>query len=144
MKEYNRTGQHRHLLTDALSDKINQLHKAIAESPLLTSEKLRKKVMGEAIPIQLQVQKILQVAILSCINIFFKELVPGGLDTVLSRLPENYIQTLFCKHLASNFVYKYGLNAGEFGFFEFMDHYISEPGNSLLTGGGSGKKSKKH
>jgi len=116
VKEHQRTGQYRHLLTDALSDKINSLHKAISESPLYTSPALRNRVMGEAIPIQLQ------------------ELVPGGLETILSRLPENYKRTLFCTHLASNFVYKYGLQAGEFGFFEFMDHFISEPGKSILGG----------
>lgn len=69
VREHNRTGQHRHLLTDALSDKINQLHKAIAESPLLTSEKLRKKVMGEAIPIQLQVSFSLSLSLYLCVRL---------------------------------------------------------------------------
>ena len=75
---------------------------------------VRRKVLAEAIPVQLQ------------------ELVPGGLDTILSRLPPNYVKTLFCSHLSSNFVYKFGLNAGEFAFFEFIDQYVSDPGHSLL------------
>jgi glutamate dehydrogenase len=70
--------------------------------------------MAEAIPIQLQ------------------ELVPGGLETILSRLPDNYVKAYFCCHLASHFVYKYGLNAGEFAFFEFIDQYVSDPGKSML------------
>jgi len=114
VREHKRTGMHRHLLTDALSDKINRLNKSIWDSPLYDSAKVRRKVLAEAIPSQLQ------------------ELVPGGLDTILSRLPPNYVKTLFCSHLSSNFVYKFGLNAGEFAFFEFIDTYVSDPGQSLL------------
>jgi len=108
-KEHGRTGRHRHLLTDALSDKINSLTDSISKSQLYSSPSLRNKVMGEAIPIQLQ------------------ELIPGGLETILKRLPETYVKTCFCTHLASRFVYSYGLDAGEFAFFEYMDKMASEP-----------------
>ena len=63
-----------------------------------------------------------------------QELVPGGLGAILERLPESYVKACFCTHLASNFVYKYGLAAGDFAFFEYMDEIASEPGQSLLGG----------
>ena len=57
----------------------------------------------ESIPIQLQRQ------------------IPGGLEEILNRLPENYVRTVFCTHLASLFVYQYGLRAG---LYLIHDQYI--------------------
>ena len=107
-KEHEKNGGARHLLTDQLSDKINQLTKAIAESTLYSNLELREKVMTSAIPQQLQ------------------ELVPGGLSTILSRLPENYTKAVFSTYLASRFVYTEGLRSGDFAFYEFMEAYTKD------------------
>jgi len=104
--EHKRTNELLHLLTDQLSDKINTLNLMIADSPLYDQPELRNKVLGEAIPAQLQ------------------EIVPGGLEEILRRLPENYTKAMFSTYLSSRFVYKHGMGAGDFAFFEFMQDYL--------------------
>ena len=103
-REHERTKTHRYLLTDAVSDKINTLNDYVQRSSIWNDVTLRKSVLKLAIPKKLQ------------------ELVP--LDEILSRVPESYIQAIFGAYLSSRYVYKCGLDANEFEFFEFMQPFI--------------------
>jgi glutamate dehydrogenase len=102
-RENLRTGTHRYLLTDQVSDKINQLNDSIQNSSLWNNVELRRNVMLQAIPPALI------------------ELV--GLDKIIERTPDNYLKAIFGAHLASRYVYKYGLDANEMLFFMFMQSY---------------------
>ncbi len=103
-REHLRTGTPRYILTDQVSNKINSLNEFVQQSSLYRDEGLRKLVMAEAIPKQLQ------------------KLV--GLEQVMARLPPSYTQAIFGAYLASRYVYKHGLAANEFAFFEFMQPYL--------------------
>ena len=43
-----------------------------------------------------------------------------GVDKILKRVPEAYLKALFASRLAGAYVYKYGLDANEIKFFEFL------------------------
>jgi len=91
------------ILTDQLSDKINSLNDYIQESSMWKKESIRRKVLQEALP----------KALLNKL----------GLETILQRVPEGYIRAIFGAHLASRYIYQYGLNPNEFKFFEFASKY---------------------
>jgi len=90
------------LLTDILSEKVNELNTSIVEN-LQFDPVLKRKVLAEALPQALQ------------------RLV--GLDTLMKRLPESYLLALLSAHLASRFVYEYGLSANQFAFWQFMNRF---------------------
>ena len=93
-KESKRTGIPRTLLSDQISDKINDLNKSISESSLFDDEAIRSKVLSKAIP-ALLVDQV------------------GSLEEVVARLPEAYTRAIFCAFLASRYVYSTGLSANE-------------------------------
>jgi glutamate dehydrogenase len=90
----------RHVLTDQVSNKINELNVACQASDLLDQPRMRMSIMKRAIPLTLQ-DKV-------------------GLETIVSRLPEDYIKAVLGYWVASRYVYKHGLQGNEFAFFEFM------------------------
>jgi len=89
-----------------VSDKINELALFVNKSALYDDPILRKNVLRHAVP------KILQ------------DLVP--LDTVIKRVPQNYLRSVFSSYVASRYVYKYGIDANEFAFFEFIQPYLTD------------------
>eukprot|EP01098_Paradermamoeba_levis_P012223 TRINITY_DN5303_c0_g1_i2.p1 TRINITY_DN5303_c0_g1~~TRINITY_DN5303_c0_g1_i2.p1 ORF type:complete len:267 (-),score=98.45 TRINITY_DN5303_c0_g1_i2:28-729(-) len=93
------------ILTDLVSDKINELNIQIQTSPLWHDIELRKRILSQAIPASLL--KML------------------GLETIMERVPENYIRAIFGAYLASHYIYKFGLAVSEFKFFEFMNQITS-------------------
>jgi len=103
-REHERTKTHRYLLTDAVSEKINNLNRFVTGSTLWDNKPLRDTVLTDAIP-----KKLL-------------ELKP--LDDVLKRVPEAYSKAIFASFLASRYVYQHGIDANEFAFFEFMQPYL--------------------
>lgn len=105
-QEHARTGEARFVLTERVSDKINNLNMFVQNSNLWTNIKVRNAVMIKAIPKRLTDQL--------------------GLDVVLERVPENYTKAIFAAYLASRYVYQYGVNAHEFAFFEFMQNLTSD------------------
>ena len=105
-KEFERTKTPRYLLTDAVSDKINTLNDFIQHSSLWASEPLRRVVLQKAIP------KVLTEKL--------------GLDVIFQNVPQAYLQAIFGAYLASRYVYKHGLEANEFAFFEFMQPLLAE------------------
>lgn len=104
-REHEISGKPRFILTEEVSAKINALNTTIKNSSLWERPELRKKVMAEALP------KTLTAKI--------------GVETAMKRIPENYMHAIFGSYLASHFVYKYGISASEFAFFEFMQGYLS-------------------
>jgi len=103
-REHQRTKIHRYILTDQISNKINELNVFIQDSSLYKDENLRRLVLAEAIPKQLQ------------------RLI--GLKNVMTRVPPAYVRAIFGAYLASRYVYQHGLSANEFAFFEFMQPYL--------------------
>lgn len=103
-REAQATGTHKSVLTDKLSERINDLNYQIRGSGLFSNDGLRRKVLSEVLPPTLL--KFL------------------GLETIIKRLPESYIVSILSAHLASRYVYEAGLSPNEFKFYEFMQKYL--------------------
>lgn len=99
-REHEKTGIPRSILSDKLSVSITNLDEELQRTDLWKDITLRRGVLHEALPSLLQ-EKI-------------------GLDTLLERVPENYLQAIFGSYLASRFVYEYGISTSQFSFFDFM------------------------
>jgi len=99
-KENKARGIHRAILTDIISEKINQINDAVTASDLFANKTLVKRVIANGIPPTL-VEKV-------------------GVDKILKRIPETYSKALFASRLASAYVYRYGLDANEINFYEFL------------------------
>lgn len=104
--ENQKTGISRSKLSDLISNKINSLNDKIRASDLWQNKPIVNVVMKEALPKPL-LEKL-------------------GLETIMKRVPDNYLAAIFSCYLASNYVYKFGLEATEFDFFEFMQNYVKE------------------
>jgi len=103
-KEHALTKTPRYLITDKLSDKINSFNDAVQNSTLWDNPRLKQLVMSRALPNTL----------LNLLN----------LETILQRVPENYSKAIFGSYIASRYVYKYGLSAPEFAFYEFVEQTL--------------------
>jgi len=90
----------RAVLTDLLSEKINQIKDAVAASDLASNEQL------------------FAAALRCCIPKVLIELV--GFERILERVPHSYQKALFAAALASQYVYRYGLEANEINFYDFL------------------------
>ncbi|KAJ1665010.1 NAD-dependent glutamate dehydrogenase [Coemansia sp. RSA 1813] len=101
--EAKRTSKPKSILSDELSVAIVELRKSLESTNLWDNVPLRRLVMCEALPARL-----------------LEEL---GVDTILERVPQNYLKAIFGAYLASHFVYEYGTDPGQFAFFEFMSKY---------------------
>ena len=88
------------LASDELSTKIVNMRKYIYDSNLFENKKMVRYVLKNFVPPALL------------------EVVP--LDTLMQRVPQNYLRAVFAIWLASNFVYSIGLDANEFSFFQYM------------------------
>ncbi|KAJ1798596.1 NAD-dependent glutamate dehydrogenase [Coemansia sp. RSA 2399] len=104
--EAKRTLKPKSILSDDLSVAIVELRKSLESTNLWDNVALRRLVMCKALPARL-----------------LKEL---GVDTILERVPLNYLKAIFGAYLASHFVYEYGSNPGQFAFFEFMSQYHAQ------------------
>ncbi len=102
-KENARRGLPRAVLTDLISEKINQIKDAINQSDLFNDKALLKKVIEVGVPKSL-VQKV-------------------GLNRLLTRVPENYLRALFASRLAGRYVYRFGLDANEVDFYQFIEDF---------------------
>lgn len=102
--EHEASGTHRSLISDQLSNKINELIDRIKASNLWDNTPLRKNVLLDSVPKTLQ------------------EFV--NYETLCQRVPENYLQAIFAAHLASNYVYNNGMRANEVAFFDFVQKFV--------------------
>jgi glutamate dehydrogenase len=102
-RENIRTGTQRTILTDQLSNQINEINDAIQKSDLDQDQRLFEKILKEACPMIL-IEKV-------------------GLEALLKRVPNNYLKAMFGAHLASRYVYRYGMSATPVDFVEFVKNY---------------------
>jgi glutamate dehydrogenase len=114
-REQERTGALRSIISDDLSYAIVRLNEQLQHTSLWDDVALRRVILGEAFP-KLLLDKL-------------------GLDTLLKRVPDNYVRAIFGSYLASRFVYQYGTEPSQFSFFEFMTPYFRKLAES--TGGKS-------
>ncbi|KXS12524.1 NAD-dependent glutamate dehydrogenase [Gonapodya prolifera JEL478] len=105
-KEGIRTGKPKSILSDELSYAIVRLNEELQHTSLWDNVPLRRIILEEAIP-----------------DLLLERL---GLDTILKRVPESYIQAIFGAYLASRFVYKYGIEPSQFAFFDYLSPYLSK------------------
>jgi len=94
------------ILADQLSDRINKVKDSIHNSDLWENVLLRKRIIEQHCPATL-VEKL-------------------GIDTIMERIPENYLKAILASWLASHFIYRYGLNADEIDFHDFLREYTYE------------------
>ncbi|MFW6138794.1 MAG: NAD-glutamate dehydrogenase domain-containing protein [Spirochaetota bacterium] len=99
-------------LTNLISQKINDITDAVNNSDLVENHTLRHKVVSEYTPSALL------------------ELV--GVDTLLDRVPANYLNAVVAARVATNFVYNYGLDADEVDFHRYISGLISKPEHSQV------------
>jgi glutamate dehydrogenase len=93
----------RPVLSDLISNKINQMKDAIASSDLSQNKALFRKVIECCAPPSL-IEQI-------------------GFDKVINRVPETYLKAVFASRLGSRYVYKYGLEANEISFYDFLKEF---------------------
>ena len=93
----------RSALSDLISQKINQIKDAIYASELFNDKELFRKVVECCCP-----QVLVEHA---------------GFENIMERIPLSYLKAIFASRLASRYVYKYGLDANEVDFFEFIKEY---------------------
>ncbi|KAL5337854.1 Glutamate/Leucine/Phenylalanine/Valine dehydrogenase-domain-containing protein [Aspergillus crustosus] len=105
-REHEQTGIPRSVLSDRLSVAITQLDEELQKTELWDNIELRRSVLNDALP------KLLRDKI--------------GLETILERVPENYLRAIFGSHLASRFVYEYGSGPSQFSFFNFMTKRLAQ------------------
>ncbi|KAF2834827.1 glutamate/leucine/phenylalanine/valine dehydrogenase [Patellaria atrata CBS 101060] len=100
-REHQDTGEPRSILSDKLSVAITKLDEELQGTELWDNVQLRESVLSDALP-NLLLEKI-------------------GLHTIMDRVPDNYLRSIFGSYLASRFVYEYGISASQFAFFAFMN-----------------------
>lgn len=93
----------RSILSDMISEKINQVTDAIARSELWKDKSLFRQVIQCCFP-----------------QVLINHL---SLDLLLERVPDTYLRALFASSLASRYIYRFGLEANEIHFFEFLKEY---------------------
>jgi len=99
-EEHNKKGIPFTLLTNMVSDKINDMTDAVYNSDLYGNTGVREKIIAEYTPKALI------------------ELI--GLKNIMKRVPENYLSAIAATKIATNFVYTYRLDANEVDFFNYM------------------------
>ncbi len=93
----------RSILSDLISEKINQMTDSIYSSELCSDKSLFQKVIE-----------------CCCPRVLIEEI---GFENVMKRIPDSYLKAIFASKLASHYVYTYGLDAGEVDFYDFIKDY---------------------
>eukprot|EP00461_Guttulinopsis_vulgaris_P003122 UN03123 len=96
--EHERTKLPRHVLTDKVSNKINQLNDEIHASELWNDMELRVAVLKKLLP-----QTLVDLV---------------GFDTLIATAPESYLKASFTAYTAAKYVYKTGIDATKEEFFK--------------------------
>jgi glutamate dehydrogenase len=86
-------------LTKIVSQKINSLADYISEVLDMTSP-LARKILKRALP-----------------NILINQCT---FERIIARVPQNYLRAVAATWVASRYIYKYGIEASEFSFYQFM------------------------
>ncbi len=93
----------RSILSDLISEKINAVADSIYESGLFKDKSLFEKVIK------------------CCCPSVIMEL--EEFENILARVPEPYLKAIFASRLSSRYVYRFGLDAGEIDFYNFLKEY---------------------
>ncbi len=93
------------ILTDQLSNRINAVSDSILGSDLWKDSLALKTIIENHCPPSL-VKMV-------------------GIDNILQRVPDNYLQAIVSSWLASHFIYEYGLQADEIDFHSFVRRFSS-------------------
>eukprot|EP01061_Rhynchopus_euleeides_P046235 TRINITY_DN86_c0_g3_i3.p1 TRINITY_DN86_c0_g3~~TRINITY_DN86_c0_g3_i3.p1 ORF type:complete len:1049 (+),score=512.66 TRINITY_DN86_c0_g3_i3:48-3149(+) len=110
--EHKKTKVKMSILTDTVSHKINALNDSIQMSSLWEDFTFRSLVFSRYVP---------------------KTLLDHiGMDNLITRVPESYLQSIFGAYLAAQYIYTCGPNASEFEFFDFITKFKSGGGASKL------------
>jgi len=88
-----------------VSRKINDMTDAIFNSDLLANTKLKEKVVEEYTP-----KPLLGLV---------------GIENILKRVPENYLNAIVSTKLATSFVYTHGLDSNEIDFYNYLRNFLS-------------------
>ncbi len=107
------------LLTNQVSRKINDITDAVVASSLADNPVIRQRVIRQYTP------KVLL------------ELV--GLEELMRRVPGNYLKAIIGTTLATGFVYRHGLSAGEVDFYDYVAPLACAPGGAGAPGGPGGR-----
>jgi glutamate dehydrogenase len=99
--EHERTGLPRYVLTDKISNRINEFNDEIHHGDLFDDMVVRANVLKELLPKTLQ------------------DMV--GYDVLIKTAPESYLKASFTAYLASKFIYKKGLDATNEDFKAYID-----------------------
>ncbi|KAL1306631.1 hypothetical protein AAFC00_005309 [Neodothiora populina] len=105
-REHEVSGEARSILSDRLSTSITNLDEELQNTELWDNVDLRRSVLQDALP-GLLIEKI-------------------GLETILERVPENYLRAIFGSYLSSRFIYERGISASQFAFFSFMNQRMEK------------------
>ncbi|OGM03476.1 MAG: hypothetical protein A2008_04290 [Candidatus Wallbacteria bacterium GWC2_49_35] len=100
-RENQRTKTPMTILSDVVSNKINEITDALRESSLYEDEHIWKYAIKN-----------------HCPAVIVKEL---GIETILKRVPMNYLRAIFGTYLASRYIYEFGLTANEVDFFKYIE-----------------------
>ncbi|KAL7409380.1 NAD-dependent glutamate dehydrogenase [Mrakia frigida] len=95
----------RSLLSDELSSGLNALQVELEESILYEQVESTKAVLRKAIPKTL-IDKV-------------------GVETLMKRLPEQYLRALWSAYVSSHFIYSKGLQASQVDFYLFLSGLAS-------------------
>jgi glutamate dehydrogenase len=90
----------RSVLSDSISEKINLIKDAVSKSDLFEDKALFRKVIKCCIP-----------------GVLIEEI---GFPKLLKRVPQPYLRAVLASQLASRYVYRYGLEANEINFYDFL------------------------
>lgn len=104
-REHEQTGIARSILSDKLSWAITDLDEELQKSDLWVNETIRYAVLRDALP-----------------NLLLEQI---GLETIVKRVPDNYLRAIFGSYLASRFVYEFGSEPSQFAFFDFMSRRMA-------------------
>jgi glutamate dehydrogenase len=101
--EYKRTNTSLSILSDQLSDKINKIADSVHKSDLCKDPSILRTVVTEHCPPSL-IKKF-------------------GIETILKRVPVNYLQAIVSSWIGSHFIYEYGLVTDEIHFYQFLRRF---------------------
>jgi len=90
----------RTLIADAYSNKMVDIFEFVSKSNLNKDDSIFRYVLTQYTPKPLLKQV--------------------GLDVILQRVPRAYLEAIFHKQIAINYIYAAGANSNEFSFFEYM------------------------
>ena len=93
------------LLTNMVSSKINNMTDAVFSSDLPVNTNLKETIVRDYTPKPLM------------------DLI--GIEKILERVPEKYINAIVASKIATNFVYRYGIDSNEIDFFNYLRKYVS-------------------